>query len=252
MLDVMNGTVVRAVGGRRSEYRPVVSRLTDSTEPLTVAKALLAATGVSELYVADLDAILGEPEPQGSWVRSGGASFQLAVARCNLAPLGWLAPAALAGRVHQEITVWLDIGLRDASETIHLARFRNVRPVIASETFGGSASHDELLRLRPAVSIDLRNGELLSASSDITSPHELAERMHTAGYRTFLLLDLARVGMNAGPGTEPLCGELRRRYPDIELLVGGGVRNRDDMRRLEDAGADGVLVASALHDGTLP
>ncbi|MEO2092390.1 MAG: HisA/HisF-related TIM barrel protein, partial [Gemmataceae bacterium] len=112
--------------------------------------------------------------------------------------------------------------------------------------------HADVLKLRPAVSIDLRNGELLSASSDITSPLVLADRMYADGYRTFLLLDLARVGMNAGPGTEPLCGELRRRYPEVELLVGGGVRNRDDIRRLEDAGADGVMVASALHDGTLP
>ena len=59
VLDVMNGQVVRAVGGRRDEYRPVVSKLTDYTEPVEVAKALLGATGAEELYVADLDAITG-------------------------------------------------------------------------------------------------------------------------------------------------------------------------------------------------
>src|SRR5262245_8374983 len=57
VLDVMKGQVVRAVGGRRDEYRPIVSKLTASTEPLEVAKALLDATGANELYVADLDAI---------------------------------------------------------------------------------------------------------------------------------------------------------------------------------------------------
>ena len=44
VLDLMNGKVVRAVGGRRDEYRPVVSTLTPSTEPVEVAMALLAAT----------------------------------------------------------------------------------------------------------------------------------------------------------------------------------------------------------------
>ena len=55
VIDVMGGQVVRAVGGRRSEYRPIVSKLTDSTEPVEVAKALLGATGVGEIYLADLD-----------------------------------------------------------------------------------------------------------------------------------------------------------------------------------------------------
>jgi phosphoribosylformimino-5-aminoimidazole carboxamide ribotide isomerase len=154
-------------------------------------------------------------------------------------------------------TVWLDIGLRCELEAVHLKRFRNVRPVIASESLGRGApliraTPNDVLKMRPALSLDLRNGELISASARWASPIELAEQMHLFGYRTFILLDLARVGMNAGPGTEPLCRELRRRFPDIELLVGGGIRNRDDICRLEDAGADGVLIASALHDGTLP
>ena len=235
VMDVMNGAVVRAVGGRRSEYRPIVSRLTDSTEPLAVAKALLAATGAGEIYVADLDAIQG-----------GSVSSPRLKGAVPAHPL-----LSVAAKSPPLTTVWLDTGLRNHLDAVHLAPFRSVRPVVGSETFNGE-THDDLLRMRPAVSIDLRNGELLSASPGTTSPLELADLMHAEGYRTFLLLDLARVGMNAGPGTEPLCGELRRRYPDIELLVGGGVRNRDDMRRLEDAGADGVLVASALHDGTLP
>jgi phosphoribosylformimino-5-aminoimidazole carboxamide ribotide isomerase len=35
------------------------------------------------------------------------------------------------------------------------------------------------------------------------------------------------------------------------LFAGGGVRDEDDLRRLADAGCDGVLVATALHDGRL-
>src|SRR5262245_16004295 len=59
VLDVMNGVVVRGVAGRRSDYRPLVSRLTDSCRPAEVAAALHARFGFTEFYVADLDAIAG-------------------------------------------------------------------------------------------------------------------------------------------------------------------------------------------------
>src|SRR5579872_5647704 len=39
VLDLLGGVVVRGVGGRRREYRPVVSRLTPSCDPLDVARA---------------------------------------------------------------------------------------------------------------------------------------------------------------------------------------------------------------------
>src|SRR5438552_18779112 len=59
VIDLKDGVVVRGVGGRRSEYRPVVSRLTRSTGPFDVAAAFRDHFGLSELYLADLDAIAG-------------------------------------------------------------------------------------------------------------------------------------------------------------------------------------------------
>jgi phosphoribosylformimino-5-aminoimidazole carboxamide ribotide isomerase len=260
VLDVMNGVVVRAVGGHRSEYRSIVSKLTTSTDPVAVAKALLEVSGADELYVADLDAIQhgcpSSPRPPGADRGCGGwlspaINRPLPKVAAKKLPLSHEASLLLH---HLPATVWLDIGLRDDLEAVHLKRFSTVRPILASETLGSRSfpPADDLLRLRPAFSIDLQSGELLSAASHPSTPLELAADMRGFGFRTFILLDLARVGMNDGPGTEALCTELRRRYPEVELLVGGGVRNRDDIKRLEDAGADGVLVASALHDGTLP
>ena len=63
-----------------------------------------------------------------------------------------------------------------------------------------------------------------------------------------IVLDLAGVGAEAGVPTIPLCQRLRAVHgPEIEIITGGGVRNADDLRALEAAGVDGVLVASALH-----
>src|SRR5438270_7483329 len=67
VLDVLNGTVVRGVGGRRSEYRPIVSRLTSSTDPVDVARALVEVFQPTELYLADLDAIAGTPPAVGTY-----------------------------------------------------------------------------------------------------------------------------------------------------------------------------------------
>jgi phosphoribosylformimino-5-aminoimidazole carboxamide ribotide isomerase len=72
------------------------------------------------------------------------------------------------------------------------------------------------------------------------------------GVRRLIVLDLTRVGVGHGVGTEDLCRAIRKHAHGIELTAGGGVRGRDDLTCLADAGCDAVLVASALHDGRLP
>src|SRR5207253_1947746 len=59
VLDLQNGVVVRGLAGRRAEYRPVVSRLTTSHQPLDIAQAFRDIFGFEHLYLADLDAIAG-------------------------------------------------------------------------------------------------------------------------------------------------------------------------------------------------
>ena len=61
VIDLMQGQVVRAVRGNRLAYQPIVSRLCGSSEPVTVAKVLCDHCATNQLYVADLDALLGRP-----------------------------------------------------------------------------------------------------------------------------------------------------------------------------------------------
>jgi phosphoribosylformimino-5-aminoimidazole carboxamide ribotide isomerase len=70
------------------------------------------------------------------------------------------------------------------------------------------------------------------------------------GVRRLLVLDLARVGVARGPGTEGLCARLAGQ-PGVEVSAGGGVRGRADLERLAGCGVRAALVASALHDGAL-
>lgn len=236
VLDVMNGAVVRAVGGRRDEYRPVESKLTVATHPVNVALALLARTGVTELYVADLDAICG-----GEVVSEG-------VARLFREFRG--SPVAF----------WGDIGTNARRPPELLADHANVRPVIGLET-GATPAHlaDAVARFGPrpvAVSVDLRAGKLLGKWEDWGAAHAgdalaVARTAIRTGAQALIVLDLSRVGTGTGTGTEPLLRTIRAEFPDVDLIAGGGVRAWDDVDRLGEAGATGVLVASALHDGTL-
>ena len=116
-----------------------------------------------------------------------------------------------------------------------------------------------------ALSVDLIDGRWLGrpepwAEWGITAESRVQDiidsAMQTLGCWYLILLDLAQVGTGRGP--HPYCETLVRQFRDLyaggegrELLVGGGIRGPEDVRRLANAGADGVLVASALHDGTL-
>ena len=77
----------------------------------------------------------------------------------------------------------------------------------------------------------------------------IAAEVLDLGVRRLIVLDLADVGTNQGPSTIPLLCRLRRLSDALELIAGGGVRDREDLQRLQDAGCDGALIASALHDG---
>jgi phosphoribosylformimino-5-aminoimidazole carboxamide ribotide isomerase len=105
-------------------------------------------------------------------------------------------------------------------------------------------------------SVDLRLGspilhpamqDAMGAQPDALS---LAAQAVDAGVASLLLLDLARIGTGCGADLG-LIEELRRRFPDLRLLAGGGVLARRDLDRMRDAGCDGALVASAIHAGTI-
>lgn len=229
VLDVMNGEVVRAVGGRRERYQVTPSKLVDSTRPADVAEALLKATGVNELYVADIDALQGH-RPHLAWVR-------------DLTARG--------------VRVMVDAGVRRSADAVPVFN-AGASVIVGTETL---ASAEELKTLAGSLgsdglilSVDLRNGRVVGdeavwgADPDAASVVALGVK---AGLKRFIVLELARVGTGIGPGTVDLCRQLRAAYPNIELIAGGGVRDASDMAQLGEAGADGVLVASALHEKTL-
>jgi phosphoribosylformimino-5-aminoimidazole carboxamide ribotide isomerase len=226
VLDIMRGEVVRAVGGRRSEYRPLVSQLTTSIKPLDVMKAIQERFGWTQFYVADLDAITGDRR----------------VFRLNHLPTS--------------SQFWLDAGVRTVADVVEIHRPPVSQVVVGSETLAsleeGRAIIETLGPEKVTFSLDLRNGQLIGAGAgNWDDPASAAVELIAIGARRLIVLDLARVGESDGPARDDLCRKLIRRHPYVHVFTGGGIRGVDDLRRLSDIGVSGALIASALHDGRI-
>jgi phosphoribosylformimino-5-aminoimidazole carboxamide ribotide isomerase len=223
VIDLKGGAAVHAVRGERERYRPLRSGLAAGSNPLHVARAFRGELGLEELYVADLDAIAG-----GSPHRE-----------------------VLTALAH-EARVMVDAGVAELAAARALLELGAASLVIGTETLPDEATLGPLADLPLVLSLDLRDGRLLSPDPELArlSPAEALAHLARFGVREVIVLDLERVGSSAGPQVE-LVRELCTRFPDLELLVGGGVRDLADLRAVAEAGAAGALVATALHGGAI-
>ncbi len=233
VMDLLNGQVVHAVAGERSNYRPIRSALAGSAEPAAVLRCLLGLARFPGLYIADLDAIT-----------RGGSDrhFDLLTGLCD-----GLAEMSVA-------ELWLDAGAAPwLRELGAVAARRGVRlvPVLGSEsladTNGLAARRASLAGFDCVLSLDYRRGEFLGPAGLDERPAEWPRRV--------VVLELAGVGVGAGPALERLDRVAARARaagrPDMALYAAGGVRDGADLRTLAAHGAHGVLLASALHDGRI-
>jgi phosphoribosylformimino-5-aminoimidazole carboxamide ribotide isomerase len=228
VLDLMGGQVVRGVGGRRTEYRPIESLLTASSEPLAVAKALRDRFGFERFYVADLDAITN-------------------------GQVHWDVLRSLAGEGFELV---VDAGVTSVAHVRRLLDAGANRVILALESFDSpDPLHDVLAATSPQsieFSLDLKAGRPIADPSRWPlDPLRLADLVCDAGIDHLIILDLAAVGVRGGLVTGELCRQVRARHPKITIVTGGGIRSAAEIKSAVDCGADLVLVATALHDGSL-
>jgi phosphoribosylformimino-5-aminoimidazole carboxamide ribotide isomerase len=228
VMDLMNGQVVRGIAGRRNEYQPIVSGIVGSTEPRAVARAFREHFGLSELYVADLDAIAGRPLDQAALIDLLDDGFQL----------------------------WVDAGVGPGGKRLTSLAVLGVAAIIAGlESLSGPEELVTMVERLPrgnlVFSLDLRDGKPIARESWGTDPWLIARQAVRIGVRRVLVLDLSGVGVGQGVATARLCARLRETFPHVQIATGGGVRGLEDLQSLRQTGVDAALVASALHDGRL-
>ncbi len=223
VLDLKGGVVVHARRGQRADYAPLHSPLVEGSEPVAVARALCAVCRTRTLYIADLDALAGEP------VDEAALNALCAVAE-----------------------PWVDAGATTPERAALLARAGVARNVIGTESIGPGYGANPSAAPSLVLSVDLREERLISRDPALAGREPVAAAPLAAalGVHELLVIDLARVGSGSGPPLDAVA-ELAQALPGVAIYAGGGVRDDDDLRALESAGAAGALVATALHEGRI-
>lgn len=227
VIDLRGRHAVHARAGQRDQYAPI-------GDAVALARTYLDRHGVTELYVADLDAIENVARPFQGRDEGDPASVALRTI-CGLAP------------------VWLDAAISSLDRAQDAMAIGAAHVVVGLETLPSfdilRDICDQVGGQHVAFSLDLRDGRPLGiAQSEHASV--LAARAADSGAGDIIVLDLARVGTGSGVDIE-LIAQVRDAAPGVTLLAGGGIRGPEDLEALSAAGCDGALVATALRDGRL-
>jgi phosphoribosylformimino-5-aminoimidazole carboxamide ribotide isomerase len=231
VIDLLGGRAVHAFKGERERYRPVQSVLCPTPDPLALARAFRNQLGMTEIYIADLDAIQ-------SSVRSDHRELIISLAR------------------KEKMKIILDAGSMDADDAGAWLEAGIHKVVIGAETLREwRAVTDIPAKIHPehlVFSLDLHAGNIVSKCPDLAGMplREIPGRLQTAGWKEIILLDLRRVGSKIGTN-HALIREIRERYPALSLLIGGGVTGPGELGELLSMGIAGALVATAFHNGSL-
>lgn len=216
--DLKNGIVVKGVRGEREKYRPIAesSRLVKTSVP----REVIAEIRPRETYVADLDRITGVGDHL-SVIKS------LSDITMTMADIGVSSASDLeaAGRVARTVVV--------GTETAPLG--------VIEQCQGGSL----------VVSVDMKNGAMLCRDPAFKlEPAGVLKLLNRFDLGGIILLDVGRVGSGEGIDLPLVAAAVSISRHDV--IVGGGIRGVPDLELLEKAGASGAIVASAVHDGSIP
>ncbi|WP_135610075.1 HisA/HisF-related TIM barrel protein [Methanococcoides sp. AM1] len=224
VFDVYNHNAVHAQGGDRRRYRPVheSSMLCTTSDPVEIVRSLRPA----EVYIADLNRLQGQ----------GAPDINFDVIRA----------------VSDQTNVMLDAGISSFEDIMSVIDLAD-HPVLGTET----ASLDTISKVasqypsRVNVSIDKKDGVILSSDPSMPKdPLEIVEMVNGLDINDVIFLDMDMVGTSAGFDAQFL--SLIADVCEHDVLLGGGVRGLEDIEQLEDIGIKGALVATALHNGSIP
>jgi phosphoribosylformimino-5-aminoimidazole carboxamide ribotide isomerase len=219
VIDVRLGRAVAAVRGQRADYQPLTTPLAAGSDPVDIARSYAALFTFPALYVADLDGIEGRG-------RDKGLTAQLAAA----------VP---------RVRLWVDDGASAREAVLRIADETHLTPVVGSESLRGDDDVAVLRALPPdryVLSLDFQDDRFAGP------PAVLDEPLYWP--RAVIVMTLARVGSGEGPDLQRIAGIVAR-AGGRRIYAAGGVRDRADVVALHAAGAAGVLIATALHSGTI-
>ncbi len=220
VLDILNGNAVHAVRGERAKYQPVKgSRICESSSPMDIISALLP----KEVYIADLDSL-----------QHIGNNFEL------------------IKRISTKTRTMADTGVENMNDVGKCARIADT-VILGTETASLDLIESAAMRYRGMinVSIDMKSGMVLTKDKRMEAePQKLVKLLNEYDIGDIIILELSKVGTGAGIDAEFLSNIAG--LSSHTVLVGGGIRDMDDINALKEIGVGGALVATAVHNGKIP
>lgn len=220
VLDILKGSAVHAIRGERSKYQPLAgSKVCDSSVPLHIIKTL----SPREVYIADLDRLQNQ-----------GDNFEL------------------VKKISARTRTMVDIGTENMNDVEKCAQIADTI-IIGTETATFDLIEKAAVRFpgRINVSIDMKNWKVLTKDRNMdVEPVELVKLLNDHEIRDIVVLELTRVGTGAGIDEEFLKDITEISSHDV--IVGGGIKDMDDIEALKRIGVRGALVATAVHSGKIP
>ncbi|MFX1303936.1 MAG: HisA/HisF-related TIM barrel protein [Promethearchaeota archaeon] len=228
VIDILNSNVVHAKKGERNRYKPLKSYLFQSSNPVEIIRIIKRKFNFNEFYIADLDSILKK-----------APNFQILNEILEIS----------------DIDVIVDPGITDLKDLLQFSKFKIKSLILGLETIKNfkliSQSLEVLNQDNIIISIDMFKGQILSNAKDIKNqnPIMLIKKIESLGIKTIILLDLYRVGQKIG-GIPPLYLDILDNF-NGNVFVGGGIKNYRDLLKYKQKNFSGVLIATALYDGTI-
>jgi phosphoribosylformimino-5-aminoimidazole carboxamide ribotide isomerase len=215
-VDVLDGQAVRLDAGR---FEHVVAR---GGDPIALVREL--APGAPLLHLVDLNG-----------ARDG---------RCDDALVGRVVAAA------GDTPVQVGGGIRTPEQARRLFELGAARVVVGTAAFGPEevlAAFVEEAGERLVVALDVRGASVVAEGWVRVVPTTIEDaiaRLLAAGVPRLLCTAVARDGRLEGADVE-LLGSVARRA-SVPVLGAGGIRTREDVERLEQAGLEGAIVGRAV------
>jgi phosphoribosylformimino-5-aminoimidazole carboxamide ribotide isomerase len=225
VMDILDGAVVHAKRGERDQYKPITrfSSIVRSSDPLQIVEELKPA----EVYLADLNRLMNTGDNRETLkelsTRTKGSKIML--------DYGINGFEALKEAVEAELAHTFVLGTETASLDLIEAASKSGIPV--------------------CLSVDLRNKTVLTRDKRLKrDPLSLLQKLNEYSIPDVIVLELDRVGTKSGIDFEFF--ERAVAVSDHNILCGGGVKSNEDIRIMEQLGVKGALVATAIHDGSIP
>jgi len=228
VIDILDSKAVHAIKGERAKYKPLKSKLINSSDPIEIIKILNQKFKFREFYIADLDAIIKDSP--------------------NLEILSTILKIP-------EIDVILDPGIKNKEDLLKYSNYNIKKLILGLESINDYNVINEGLRIfgkfKLILSLDMFKGKILSKIKGLRNqnPINVVKKLKRFGVKELILLDLFRVGQKIG-GIPQIYLKILKNFKG-SVLVGGGIKDLMDLTSYYNNKFSGVLIATALYDGSI-